>query len=218
MVAKLTRENFALAAGMALAVIITAAALIAMSATAQPASATVGQAAPAFSEPTASGDTVSLSDFEGQTVVLEWTNHLCPFVQKHYNPEHANMQRLQNEAAIDEIVWISVISSAPGKQGHVDAEEALRIVADNAARPSHVILDADGSMGRAYGAKTTPHMFVIRGDGTLAYDGAIDSEPSARVADIPKATNYLRMAMASVAAGEPADPATTKPYGCSVKY
>lgn len=218
MVAKLTRENFALAVGMGLAVAITAAALIAMSATAQPASARIGQAAPAFSETAAGGGTVSLADFEGQTVVLEWTNHLCPFVQKHYDPSHANMQRLQADATDDEVVWISVISSAPDKQGHVTPEQALQIVSDNGARPSHVLLDEDGSMGRAYGAKTTPHMFVIRGDGTLAYDGAIDSKPSARTSDIPDATNYVRTALASVASGEPVDPATTKPYGCSVKY
>ncbi|MEL7482267.1 MAG: thioredoxin family protein, partial [Pseudomonadota bacterium] len=144
--------------------------------------------------------------------------HGCPFVQKHYDESRTNMQGLQASAAEDGIVWLSVISSAPGKQGHVTGAEANDLTETRGASPSSVILDPAGDIGRAYGAKTTPHMYVITSDGTLAYNGAIDSIASANIDDIDAAENYVIAALDSVASGEAADPSTTRPYGCSVKY
>lgn len=175
-----------------------------------------GQPAPDFSEPTAEGTTVSLSDFEGKTVVLEWTNDGCPFVQKHYRAQ--NMQRLQKRAAARQVVWLQVISSAPGKQGFADAERAKALNADRGAEPAHVLLDADGSMGRAYAAKTTPHMFVIDGDGIVRYNGAIDTIPTADPADLENASNYVSAALSQLREGGEVVTPISKPYGCSVKY
>ncbi len=212
-----TRRNLSLAAGMAAAVALTAGALIALSAEASPAART-GEQAPVFTGRSASGDTVSLADFSGKTVVLEWTNDGCPFVKKHYANPPSNMQTLQKTAKADDVVWLSVISSAPGKQGYATAERANELTASRGAAPAHVILDASGEIGRLYGAKTTPHMFVIAPDGTLVYEGAIDSNPSAKVEDIAGATNFVTAALADLAAGRPVAIASTKPYGCSVKY
>ena len=144
----------------------------------------------------------------------------CPFVQKHYAEPHLNMQSLQADAADADgnVVWLSVVSSAPGKQGHVDGAAANALTTSRGAAPAHVLLDETGEIGRLYDAKTTPHMFVITADGTIAYDGAIDSKASAKVADIPDATNYVSAALNSVAKGEAVETASTKPYGCSVKY
>lgn len=212
----LTRRNIGLAAGMATAVALTAGALIAFSADAAPIS---GEPAPGFSNAvTASGDVISLSDFANQTVVLEWTNHDCPFVKKHYAEPVKNMQTLQSGAIADDIVWIQVISSAPGKQGYLEADAALAKNAERDAAPSYTILDPSGDIGRAYDAKTTPHMYVIEGDGELAYQGAIDSIRSAKVSDIDVATNYVAAALTAVAAGSNPDVTSAKPYGCSVKY
>ncbi|MEM7766810.1 MAG: redoxin domain-containing protein [Pseudomonadota bacterium] len=210
------RKRLGIVAGMSTAVIVTAGALIAFSAHAD--APAISEPAPAFTGTTATGETLSLSDFEGSTVVLEWTNHDCPFVKKHYDAEYANMQTLQSGAAADDVVWISVISSAPGKQGHVSSAEALALSEARSASPAHILIDESGDIGRAYAAKTTPHMYVIEPDGDLAYDGAIDSISSARTSDIPPATNYVTAALTAVAAGEAADPGATKPYGCSVKY
>ncbi|MEM5516861.1 redoxin domain-containing protein [Henriciella sp. AS95] len=213
-----TRRRISLASGMAAAVALSAGALIAFSAEASPA-AEPGTAAPGFTGTTSTGDEVSLSDFEGKTVVLEWTNDGCPFVKKHYAEPPENMQTLQGEdAAGDDIVWLQVISSAPGKQGYVDGAGADQINADRGAAPDHVILDPSGDIGRLYGAKTTPHMFVIKGDSEIAYAGAIDSIRSARVEDIATADNYVRAALDAVEAGEAVEVASSKPYGCSVKY
>lgn len=212
-----SRRNFALAAGMAAAVALTAGALIASTADASPL-VTPGQPVPGFTGTNSHGDTVSLSGFSGRTVVLEWTNDGCPFVQKHYATPPANMQTLQSYAGADDVVWLSVISSAPGKQGHVTGDEANALTIVRNAMPTHVLLDETGQIGHLYGAKTTPHMYVIRPDGTLAYEGAIDSKPSARVDDIAGATNYVRAALDSVAAGESVAVPSSKPYGCSVKY
>ncbi|MFN3231604.1 MAG: thioredoxin family protein [Alphaproteobacteria bacterium] len=176
----------------------------------------VGAEAPAFSGTTTTGETVSLSDFEGQKVVLEWTNHDCPFVVKHYGSN--NMQTLQEQLTGEDVVWLTVISSAPGKQGHVSPEEADALTESRGAAPTHVILDESGEIGRAYNAKTTPEMFLIMPDQTLAYMGAIDSIRSARQSDIPKATNYLQAAYSEAKAGQPVTMAQTTPYGCSVKY
>lgn len=211
----ITRRHLSLAAGMTAAVALTAGALIASTAQASPAT---GSAAPAFTGVTSNGETISLADFAGKTVVLEWTNDGCPFVKKHYATPPSNMQSLQKSAAADDIVWISVISSAEGEQGYADGARANELTTSRGAAPAHVILDPEGTIGKAYGAKTTPHMFVITADGDLVYDGAIDSKPSAKVDDIAKATNYVTAALADVAAGRPVATPATKPYGCSVKY
>lgn len=195
-----------------LAVLLLAVAVTSPAA-AQPA---IGQPAPAFTGTTADGRTVSLADYRGRVVVLEWTNHDCPFVRRHYDA--ASMQALQDEAAAADVVWLSVISSAPGEQGHVTAAEAQRLSGKRNARPAAVILDPDGVIGRAYEAKTTPHMFVIDANGILVYMGAIDNEPRNLGADPLRADNYVRQALAALAAGKPVTPAVTQPYGCSVKY
>ncbi len=155
-------------------------------------------------------------DFRGKTVVLEWTNHECPFVQKHYNS--GNMQGLQKLAAGEGIVWLTLLSSAPGTQGHVSASEAKQLNAERNAAPGNVLFDNDGKIGRMYGAQTTPHMYVIDPKGVLAYIGAIDDKPSANPADVATARNYVRDALAAVKAGKPMDPALTRAYGCSIKY
>jgi hypothetical protein len=175
-----------------------------------------GAAAPAFSVRDANGATRTLAEFSGRTVILEWTNHGCPYVRKHYDA--GNMQALQRETTADGIVWLQVISSAPGQQGHLDGAGALaRVRADNAA-PSATLLDASGAMGRAYGARNTPQMFIINGEGRVLYQGAIDDRPSARPASLEGATNYVRAALADIEAGRPVAVAETTPYGCSVKY
>ena len=178
--------------------------------------AKVGAPAPDFEAVTASGETVSLSDFAGENVVLEWTNDGCPFVQKHY--DSGNMQSLQNRMTADGTVWLSVISSAPGQQGHVDGAGADALTAERRAKPTHVILDPDGTLGRLYGAKTTPHMYVVDAGGTLRYAGAIDTIASTDPADVPRADNYVEAALAALRAGEAVTVSQTQPYGCSVKY
>jgi peroxiredoxin len=177
----------------------------------------IGETAPDFRVVDTAGTAHQLSDFRGKTVVLEWTNHDCPFVKKHYNGSD-NMQGLQRAAAEQEVVWLSVISSAPGKQGHVSPAEADALTASRKAAPAAVLLDASGDMGRAYEAKTTPHMYVINTEGVLTYNGAIDSIPSADPADIAKAEPWLQLAQAATLAGDTPSPALTKPYGCSIKY
>lgn len=184
----------------------------------QPAAAAVatGAPAPAFSVPDANGAARTLAEFAGRTVVLEWTNYGCPYVRKHYDSR--NMQTLQQEAAASGVVWLQVISSAPGKQGHLDGPGALARVRTDAAHPAATLLDPSGAMGRAYGARNTPQMFVIGGDGRVLYQGAIDDRPSARPETLAGATNYVRAALADIAAGRPVAVAETTPYGCSVKY
>ena len=176
----------------------------------------VGETAPAFTATDSKGKTVKLSDYAGKTVVLEWTNAECPFVKKHYSG--GNMQATQKAAVAEGAVWLSVISSAAGKQGHVDGAKADALSAERGAAPSAVLLDAAGDLGRLYDAKTTPHLFVITGDGKLAYAGAIDNTPSADPADIASSTNYVKTALADLKAGKPVATSTSKPYGCSIKY
>jgi peroxiredoxin len=176
----------------------------------------VGKPAPAFSGVDTSGKSWVLDDLKGSPVILEWTNHDCPYVVKHYGA--GNMQALQREAADAGYVWLSVISSAPGKQGHVSAEEADALTASRDAAPAAVLLDADGAIGKAYGASTTPHMFVIDEAGMLVFMGGIDDRPTTNPADIDGADNYVRMAMADLAAGKPVEKSVTRPYGCSIKY
>ena len=195
--------------GIALALSLAAAPALA-------ADAKIGAPAPAFTLTDTAGVTHNLSDFAGKTVVLEWTNHDCPFVKKHYNGE--NMQRQQAEATADGVVWLVVNSSAPGKQGYVSPAQADQIQADWKAQQTAYLFDTDGTVGQAYGAKTTPHMYIIDGEGVLRYNGAIDSIPSASPADIQKAEQYVEIALAELAAGEPVSRPLTQPYGCSVKY
>jgi len=176
----------------------------------------IGAPAPEFTATDANGRTHSLSDFRGRTVVLEWTNHDCPYVRKHY--ETGNMQALQQDATEDGVVWLSIISSAPGKQGHVSAEQAAELTETRDAAPTAVLLDPEGKIGRAYEARTTPHMYVITPDGTLVYKGAIDDRPTARHSDIEGARNYVREALAAMENGEDIAKQVTRAYGCSVKY
>lgn len=171
--------------------------------------------APAFTATTADGKAVNLADYKGKTVVLEWTNHDCPFVKKHYG---GNMQAQQKDATGQGVVWLQVISSAPGQQGHVDGATAKKLNADRGAAPTATLLDPKGELGKLYGAQTTPHMYVIKGDGTLAYKGGIDSIATAKADDIAKAEPYVKDALAAVAAGKKVEKASTRPYGCSVKY
>lgn len=180
------------------------------------ASPEVGAPAPAFTGVDTAGKTWALEELAGQPVILEWTNHDCPYVKKHYDA--GNMQALQREATENGYVWLSVISSAPGKQGHVSADEADALTADRDAAPTAVILDADGEIGRAYGARTTPHMYLIDEAGMLIFMGGIDDRATTNPADIPDSTNYVRLAMAEREAGEPLSQPVTRPYGCSVKY
>lgn len=180
------------------------------------AAAAVDAPAPAFTAATADGRTVSLADFKGRTVVLEWTNHDCPYVRKHYGS--GNMQSQQKAATAQGVVWLQVISSAPGQQGYVDGAAAARLNAERGAAPTATLLDPKGDLGRLYGAQTTPHMYVIKPDGTLAYKGGIDSLATADKADIARAEPYVTEALAAVAAGRKVEKASTRPYGCSVKY
>jgi peroxiredoxin len=180
------------------------------------AAAVVGKAAPAFSLTDMDGKTVKLSDFKGKFVVLEWVNFDCPFVRKHYGSE--NMQKLQKTYTGKDVVWITICSSAPGKQGHLTAAEAKEATAERGASPTEFLLDPKGVTGKAYGAKTTPHMYVIDPKGKLLYNGAIDDTPSTKVADVPTSKNYVVAALDAAMAGKPVENATTKPYGCSVKY
>ncbi len=176
----------------------------------------VGQPAPPFSGQDTAGKTWDLTGLKGKKLILEWTNDGCPYVQKHY--ESGNMQALQREATAAGFVWLSVVSSAPGKQGHVTAAQADALTKARKAAPTAVILDPSGTMGRAYAAKTTPHLFVIDQTGTLVYMGAIDDRPTTDPADIPGSKNYVRQAMADLAAGRAVAEPVTRPYGCSVKY
>ncbi|MCM2679929.1 thioredoxin family protein [Echinimonas agarilytica] len=180
------------------------------------AKAMVGQPAPDFELTSADGSTVKLSDYSDKYVILEWTNHDCPFVKKHYGA--GNMQQLQKDQTANGVVWLSIISSANGKQGHVDAAKANALTNKRGAAPSHVLLDESGDVGRLYGAKTTPHMYIISPDGMLAYMGAIDSIKSSNPADIANATNYVTQAMIELNSNKPVSQTITKPYGCSVKY
>ncbi|MDX3810581.1 thioredoxin family protein [Bosea thiooxidans] len=178
--------------------------------------ARIGQPAPAFQAVDVDGKARSLSEFTGKTVILEWTNHECPYVRKHYNS--ATMQRLQKDMAKDGIVWLSVISSPPGEQGYVEAAKAKELTVQRDAAPAGVLLDPNSKVARAYGAQTTPHMYIIDPKGTLAYRGAIDDKPSSNPASLDGARSYVRQAVAEMKAGKPVSEASTKSYGCAVKY
>lgn len=178
--------------------------------------AKVNEAAPDFSVADSNGKTHKLSDFKGKWVVLEWHNQGCPYVKKHYNS--GNMQKLQKEWTAKGVVWLTVISSAVGQQGYVTPEQANAFVAAQKAAPTAVLLDPSGKMGMAYGAKTTPHMYVISPDGQLLYNGAIDDKPTTDVNDVPTASNFLNAALNEAMAGKAVSMPTSKAYGCAVKY
>lgn len=175
-----------------------------------------GRPAPEFTAMDSAGKPVALGSFKGKTVVLEWTNHECPYVVKHYGT--GTMQQLQRDATSKGVVWLTVISSSRGQQGHVEGLEADKLTADRKAAPTAVLLDADGKVGRLYGATTTPHMFVIDTSGMLAYRGAIDDKPSTSRESVKTARAYVREALEAIETGKPVKTASTRPYGCSVKY
>ena len=175
----------------------------------------VGRPAPDFTLPDANGKPVHLADFKGKTVVLEWNNPGCPFVKKQY--ASGAMQKAQAAAAGGGVVWLTVNSSAPGKQGHMDGEEAREFLADKGARPAAYLLDPEGQVGRTYGARTTPHMFVINAAGSLVYAGAIDDTEGSDKQGVP-VRNHVLAALSELRAGQPVSVATSRPFGCSVKY
>jgi len=180
------------------------------------AAVTAGSAAPDFSLPDANGKTQTLSQYKGKTVVLEWSNPGCPFVQKHYSS--GNIPKQQADATAAGVVWLTINSGATGKQGHLDTQGAQAFIAQYHAAPSAYLFDGDGKVGHLYGAKTTPHMYIIDAGGTLRYMGGIDSIPSADKDDLAKATQYVPQALAELKAGKPVSVATSEPYGCGVKY
>jgi peroxiredoxin len=196
--------------------ILTAAAVSLAAISLATAAPIIGKPAPAFTATDSNGKSHTLSDFKGKTVVLEWTNDGCPYVKKHYGS--GNMQRLQQEITAAGGVWLSIISSAPGKQGHANGAEANQLTAKHKAQPTAVLLDPTGAIGRAYEAQTTPHMFVIDPTGNVRYMGAIDDQPSTEAATIALARNYVREAFKAVSTGAKVAETATDPYGCSVKY
>lgn len=180
------------------------------------ASPKVGEIAPDFTGVDSNGKAHTVSEYKGKIVVLEWKNHLCPFVKKHYGSD--NMQSLQKYAKEKDVVWFSIISSAKGKEGNVGAEEANKIVKNENSAAKAVILDEDGKIGKLYEAKTTPHMFVINKEGKIAYMGSIDDRPTADKEDIKTANNYVRVAIDALLLGNKPNTTVTSPYGCSIKY
>jgi peroxiredoxin len=175
-----------------------------------------GDQAPAFTATDSNDKTHSLSDFKGKYVVLEWTNSGCPFTAKHY--DSGNMQKLQKEWTSKGVVWLTVLSSAPGKQGYKSAAEENAFLKQANASPTAVLMDPKGDLGHLYGAKTTPHMFVIDPNGKIVYAGAIDDKPTTEQSDISGAKNYVQTALTEATAGKPVTTASSQPYGCSVKY
>jgi len=176
----------------------------------------IGKPAPDFTLTDTSGNEHSLADFQGKVVVLEWLNHSCPFVVKHY--AEGNMQGLQEKYTGKDVVWLSINSTNPDHKDYKDPDASNAATGKHGAKPTAVLLDEDGTVGQMYGARTTPHMYVINSEGKLAYMGAIDSVKSTDPADIQDATNYVAKALDSLMAGEEVDPAVTEPYGCGVKY
>ncbi len=176
----------------------------------------IGQLAPDFSAMDITGKPFKLLDHRGKIVVLEWTNHECPFVQKHYGT--GNMQKTQKEAVNQGVVWVSIVSSAPGRQGHTDTVQAQKIVTESGAVPTAKILDESGAIGGLYGASTTPDMFVIDEKGLLVYSGAIDDNSSPNPATVEGAKNYVLAALSELKSGKGVSTPQTQPYGCGVKY
>lgn len=176
----------------------------------------IGSPAPEFTLTDSNGTSHKLSDFKGKFVVLEWLNHGCPFVQKHY--DGGNMQGLQKDYTGKDVVWLSIVSSAPGKQGHMSPEETNKAKEEKGSAATAILLDEDGTVGQLYDAKVTPELYVINPEGTLIYMGAIDDKKSVDAADVAGAKNYVKQALDEAMAGKPVSEPTTTPYGCSVKY
>jgi peroxiredoxin len=176
----------------------------------------IGKPAPDFTATAVDGATVKPSDYPGKIVVMEWNNPLCPFVRKHY--DSGSMQKLQAYAREQNVVWLAVNSGGPGKQGNMDTQQAKDYIAHNHLTVTHYILDPKGAIGRLYGAKATPHMFIIDTRGNIAYMGAIDDRPTPDPASLSDANNYVRAAVDSLGAGKSVAVASTQAYGCSVKY
>jgi peroxiredoxin len=176
----------------------------------------VGQPAPAFTLTDSNGQSHNLADFKGKFVVLEWLNHGCPFVKKHYDSN--NMQKLQKEYTGKDVVWLSIVSSAPGKQGHMSPAETNAAKAEKGSAATAVLLDEDGTVGKLYDAKVTPALYVINPEGNLIYAGAIDDKKSTDAADAAGAKNYVKRALDEALAGQPVSEPTTTAYGCGVKY
>ena len=192
-----------------------AAATILMQGHAMAAPAVVGQSAPGFTLTDTAGKPVRLADFKGKTVVLEWNNPGCPFVRKHYQ---GNMQALQKEAAAQGVVWLAINSTETASGDYLSPAQLARWMQDKQAAPTATLMDEDGVVGKAYGARVTPHMYIVNAQGVLVYAGGIDSIPSSRVDDIPKATPYIRQGLGEIKAGKPLSVSTSQAYGCSVKY
>jgi hypothetical protein len=192
---------------------IAAVALVAAPALAEP---EIGKPAPGFSANDVNGRVVRLSDFKGKTVVLEWNNPECPFVKKHYGS--GNMQKTQAAAKKDGVVWLSINSSGEGKQGHMDGAKAKTVIASLNAQPTAYLLDPKGIIGNGYGAKTTPHMYIVDAKGTLVYEGGIDDKPTPNPADINGARNHVLAALGELKAGKAVSVPKSRPYGCAVKY
>tara|TARA_B100001167_G_scaffold72675_1_gene43187 strand:- start:169 stop:774 length:606 start_codon:yes stop_codon:yes gene_type:complete len=182
------------------------------------ASVSTDLSAPSFELVDSYGENISLSNFEGKTVVLEWTNHDCPYVAKHYAT--GNMQNTQEQAKDQGVVWLTIISSAPGTQGYVLPAKANELTATRNAQPNHVLFDPEGGVGKMYGAKTTPHMYVIDKKGTLRYQGAIDDAggPNFWTKNLLDADNYVKNVLGEMQDGQAISTKVSKPYGCSVKY
>jgi peroxiredoxin len=176
----------------------------------------VGSTAPDFSAADVKGKTHSLTQYKGKYVVLEWFNPECPFVRKHYGSD--NMQKLQQEFTTKGVVWLTIDSNAPGTEGSLTADTADKILSQWKTHQTAFLLDPDGKVGQAYGAKNTPHMVIINPEGKIVYEGAIDSKASPNPADIPTSTNYVKVALSESMAGKPVSNPNTRPYGCSVKY
>jgi peroxiredoxin len=176
----------------------------------------IGSPAPEFTAKDSNGQEHKLTDFKGKFVVLEWLNHGCPFVKKHY--DGGNMQKLQKEFTGRDVVWLSIVSSAPGKQGHMSAEDTNKTQAEKGAAPTAILIDENGTIGKLYDAKVTPEMFIVNPEGVLIYAGAIDDKKSTDPADVETSKNYVSQALNEALGGNPVSEATTSAYGCSVKY
>ena len=176
----------------------------------------VGQPAPEFTLTDSNGQSHNLSDFKGKFVVLEWLNHGCPFVKKHY--DGGNMQGLQKEFTGKDVIWLSIVSSAPGKQGHMSPEETNKTKEEKGSAATAILNDEDGTVGKLYDAKVTPELYVINPEGTLIYMGAIDDKKSVEPADVAGAKNYIKQALDEAMAGNPVSEPTTEAYGCGIKY
>ncbi|HEV2122998.1 MAG TPA: thioredoxin family protein [Chloroflexota bacterium] len=209
-------KSLAIAAASLTAVSALSYTIVAASPAAAAAAPQVGRAAPDFKLNDVDGRVVTLSDFKGKTVVLEWNNPECPFVKKHY--DSGNMQKTQAAALADGAVWLSINSSAPGKQGNMSGAEAKKAFADQKARPTAYLLDPKGVVGKGYDAKTTPHIYIINKAGALVYVGGIDDKPTKNKDDIKDARNHVLAALSEVKAGKAVSVPTTRPYGCAVKY